>query len=281
MRRAEVEGGLLLEHDGVNRDDVPRPHHAGPLDGVDAHPTDADDDDRLTRLDLSPVDRRAPTGGHPTGHQGHHAQRKVGIHLDQRRLVDDAVLGEGAQLGHDVEVLALEVVAHRSVGDLSGRERRRPEVAQVRVSGDAHPAAAADGEEAGRDVIAWLQASYPGSDLENQAATFMPSHHGKEPWFRLVGWSLAGSHVAFTDVLVRVAQAGGRPLDQNLLFAGRVKVDLLDLPVLLPTPEHRRMRLHFQSPCASSDLQWAAVKSLPRISAVRHEIMSATSEKSR
>ena len=62
---AEVERGLLLELDGIYRDDVLGADHARPLHGVDADTPDAHDDDRVTRLHLGPVHRRTPTGRDP------------------------------------------------------------------------------------------------------------------------------------------------------------------------------------------------------------------------
>ena len=44
----------------------------------------------------------------------------------------------------------------------------------------------------------------------------------------------AGADVVGPEMLVGMAQAGGGPLDQNLLLLGRIQVDLLDLPVLAP-----------------------------------------------
>jgi hypothetical protein len=44
-------------------------------------------------------------------------------------------------------------------------------------------------------------------------------------------------------MLVGVAQTGGgHPLDQNLLFLGGIEIDLLGLPVPLPSPKYGCMR---------------------------------------
>ncbi len=254
MRRAEIERGLLLEGDGVDGDDVPRTSHPSPLHRVDAHSSDSHDDHRFPRHDLRPVDRRAPAGGHPARDEGHHAQRNVRVHLYERGLVDDAVLGERPDLGHDVEVAPAQAIANRPVGDLTRREGGRTEIAQVGVAGDAHPAATADRKEARRDVVARLDAVDARPDSDDDPPALVAPHHGKEPRVGLLGhvWrARARPHVARPQVLVRVAQTCGRPLDEDFLVAGRIEIDLLDLPVLVPAPQDRRTCFHHLYPLIS------------------------------
>ena len=54
---------------------------------------------------------------HDTRHDG--VQREVVVDLDDRGLVHDGVLAEGAQLGEQCQLLATAVVADGAVGDLT------------------------------------------------------------------------------------------------------------------------------------------------------------------
>ena len=248
MGGAQVEGRLLFELDRVHGHHVLRSHHPGALDGVDADASDADDNDRVPRFYLGAVDGGPPTGGHPARDQGDDAEREVVVHLHQRCLVHDAVLGERAQLGHHVQVLALVVVPDGAVGYLPRGERRRAQVAQVRMAPGAHFATTADRKEARRHVVAHLEAAHARPHLEDDAASLVPAHHGEQTRLGLIRRRPAGAHVTVTNVLIGMAQSGGRPLDENLLGARRVEIYLFDLPILLPSPKHRRMRLHLEPP---------------------------------
>ena len=155
-----------------------------------------------------------------------------------------AVLGEGAQLGHHVEGLAVEVVPDRAIGDLAGRKGGRTEVAEIGVAGDAHLAATTDREEAGGHVVTGLKAGDVWTHLEDHPSPFVPAHHGEESgpgW--LTGTGLR-AHLARLEMLVRVAQARCRPLDQRLMPRGCIEIDFLDPPVLVPAPQDRCMCLH-------------------------------------
>src|SRR5581483_11249773 len=112
-----------------------------------------------------------------------------------------------------------------------------------RAAGEAHPAAAADREEAGAHVIARLERADLRPDLDHDAAPFVATHDREEPRPRPVGGP-ARPDVARPEVLVRVAEPGGDPPDQDLVAAGRIEIDLLDLPVLSPAPKHRCVGLH-------------------------------------
>ena len=74
-------------------------------------------------------------------------------------------------------------------------------------------------------------------------------------------------------MLVGVAQAGRGPLDQHLVPPGRVEVDLIDLPVLLPTPQYGCMRLHGPPSLGSSPAGGVSLRlTVPQLSVtVRHE----------
>jgi hypothetical protein len=75
---------LALELDRVDRDDTLCSGHRGALHGVDSDSTDADDNDRVTRLNVGAIGCRSPTGCHTARHQRHAVERKIGVDLDDR-----------------------------------------------------------------------------------------------------------------------------------------------------------------------------------------------------
>src|ERR1035441_4306024 len=66
----------------------------------------------------------AESGGQTARDQGRRAQVVPGIDLEQRRLVHDDVLGEGAELRVAIEVLVTIVVTPGTVGDHGTSQRR-------------------------------------------------------------------------------------------------------------------------------------------------------------
>ena len=64
----------------------------------------------------------------------------------------------------------------------------------------------------------------------------------------VVGLLLAD--IAPTQMLVRMAQAGRFPLDQDLELSRGVQVDLFDLPILAPAIKDGCVRFHVDTPCA-------------------------------
>ena len=120
------------------------------------------------------------------------------------------------------------------------------------MPGDAHLAVPADGEEAGRHVVAHLQAAHARTDFEHDAATLVPADDREQAADGLLGGLLVllFADVAPAQVLVRMAQTGCFPLDQDLELSRRVQVDLFDLPVLAPAIEDSCVRFHVDTPCA-------------------------------
>jgi hypothetical protein len=100
-------------------------------------------------------------------------------------------------------------------------------------------------------MVTGLEAAYTRSDLEDDASALVPPDDREEAAFRLLGEFLnllPGPDVAPTQVLVGVTQAGGFPLDQNLLLLRRIQIDFLDLPVLPTTEEDSSVRFHLDTP---------------------------------
>lgn len=120
------------------------------------------------------------------------------------------------------------------------------------MPGDAHLAVAADREEAGRHVVTHLEAAHTWAHFEHDPAALVPPDDGKEAADGLLGGLLVlfFPDVAPAQVLVRMAQTGCFPPDQDLELSWRVQVDLFDLPVLAPPIEDSCVRFHVDTPCA-------------------------------
>src|SRR5438874_3832899 len=159
--------------------------------------------------------------------------------------MDDRVLGEGAELGHHRHPAITDMVPVRAVDDLTGREHRGAEIAQVGVSGDAEPATAAGRDEAGSDAVTGLQRRDARSELLDHAGTLVSAderEHARQT--HRDADLVRQDHVAGDEMLVRVTQAGGEPADEDLAVLRLVDLDVLDLPLLMGAPKHRCARLH-------------------------------------
>ena len=178
---AEVEGRLLLELHGVHGHDVRRPDHPGPLHGVHADAAHADHHHGVAGHAPRPGTRPSPSRWPPRTTPG----PPTPSGRSASTLTSDAswltpCSANVPELGHDVERLAVEVVADGAVGDLAPGEGGGTQVAEVGVAGDAHRAPTADGEEAGGHVVAGLE---PG---RRPGPPRGPPHppRGRRPWGR-------------------------------------------------------------------------------------------------
>ena len=228
---------LALELDRVDGDDALGTGQRRTLHGVRADPADADHDDRLAGAHLGRVHGRAPTRHHSAAEEAGRLERDLGMDLDAARLVDHCALGERAEQAHDAEVLSTGVVTGRVVPDLAPRHNVRTEVAQVLMAAAARRAVAARRDEAEHDVVADGDPLDLWSHLDDDAGALVPADHRKLP----VG-------VAGAEVLVGVAQSRRRQLDHDLTRPRRVELDLLDDPVGIALPQHRRTRPHLPEP---------------------------------
>jgi hypothetical protein len=84
---------------------------ASTLDGAGADAAHADDRHDVTRGDLAGVHRRAPAGDHTATEQAGLVEGDVLLDLDAACLVHHGLVGEGAEQAHQVQILALRVVA--------------------------------------------------------------------------------------------------------------------------------------------------------------------------
>ena len=100
------------------------------------------------------------------------------------------------------------------------------EVAQVLMAGGAARAPAAGRDEPEHDVVAGRQPADAGADLLHDAGALVAADDRQRE-----------RQVAGDEVLVGVAHARRRQLDQHLTGPGRVELDLLDAPrrIRLPT----------------------------------------------
>jgi len=111
------------------------------------------------------------------------------------------------------------------------------EVAEVLVAGGAPPAFATRREERADDVVARSDVVDAVTDLLDDAGAFVPADE------RVVAGQVAGARV-----VIRMAQARGRELDEHLARLGLVEVELDHVPGLAGFPHDCCARLHFALP---------------------------------
>ena len=229
--RAERGGQVTLELDGVDGEDHLGTGEAGALHGGGADATDADHGHVVAGPHVRRVDRRAPAGGDAAADQAGLVERDVVEDLHARGLVDHGVGGEGAEADHGRDVLAAGVMAHGAV-ELLPRHEDAADVAQVRVAGGTGRTLPAGRDEAEHDVVARGQAGHTGTHLLDHAGALVAADDGK-----------GDGHVAGEQVLVGVAHARRRQLDEDLALLGRVELDGLDAP-RLTVPQNGCFGLH-------------------------------------
>src|ERR1700722_13327534 len=233
VRGSELLGGLALERDRVDGDDIAGAGQGRALHRVDTDAADAVDDDRVARLDRGRVHGRTPAGWHAAADERDLVQRQVVIDLHARKLRDGGVLGERAQHAHAANILAVGGVEPVGAVEQPAVQDRRAEVAQVGLARGAPAAVPADREERTDDVVAGLEPGHAGADLLDHARALVAAHD-REP----------RGQVAGADVLVGVAQAGSAEADEALADLRRVELELGDLPVLPGFAHNRCLGLH-------------------------------------
>jgi hypothetical protein len=197
------------------------------LHRVDADAADPVDHHRVARPDATGVDRCAPARGHTAADQRRDLQREVVVDLDARVHGHRRVLGESADQAHLAEILALAVEPERAVRQAVVYEQGA-EVAQVRLTARAEPAAATDGQERADDMVARLQPADSVAHLLDDPCSLVAADD------RIPDGNVTGPHV-----IVGMTQTGGDVADQNLACLGRIELQLDDLPVLIDPPQYR------------------------------------------
>src|SRR6185437_13940258 len=218
---AEFEGLGALELDRVDRDDVARSGDPSALDRVDADATDAHDDNRVAWLGLGGADCAAVAGGHAAADQGRLVQRGAVVDLHHGLGRHDRVLGERAEQAHLAVALVLVVEAVGAV-QLRADYEVHAEFAEVLHAPGAVRAAAAAGKEGQDDRVALLDVIDLGPDLDHDAGALVTADDRERD-----------RDVASDEVLVGMAQAARRQLDEDLLSVRRVEFDLFEIPLLI------------------------------------------------
>ena len=215
---AEFGGQVALQLHRVDGEDHFGAGETGPLHGRSPDAADTDHGHIVTGLHVGRVDRRAPAGGDATPDQAGLVERDVVEDLHAGGLVDHGVGGEGAEADHGRDVLSPSVMPHRPIELLAGHENAA-DIAQVRVSGGAGRTLPARGNEAEHHVVARSEARHAWPHLLNHPGALVSADHGQRD-----------RHVAGKQMLVRVAHARGRQLDEDLALLGWVELDGLDAP---------------------------------------------------
>ena len=231
MGGPEGGGQVALELHRVDGEDHLRAGEACALHGRRPDAPDADHGHVVTGPYVRRVDRGAPAGGDAAADEAGLVERDVVEDLHARRLVDHGVGGEGAEAHHGGDVLAPGVVAHRSV-ELLARHEDAADVAEVRVTRGARGALPAGGDEAQHHVVAGGQAGDAGTHFLDHPGALVSADDGE-----------GHGHVAGEQVLVGMAHARCRQLDEDLALLRRVELDGLDAP-RLTVPQNSCFGLH-------------------------------------
>jgi hypothetical protein len=163
--------------------------------------------------------------------------------------VQDAVLGETADLAEERQGGVPQPVAAGPVADLARRVERATVVAQVRPTGRAVTAVAACRDERHHDVVTRPEIGHPRTHLHDLAGALVAADHREHDRpVAILGHRVGVGTVAGDQVLVGVAQPGRTHLHEHLAGTGRIKADLFDRPPFPNVVQHRGARLHGPSP---------------------------------
>ena len=238
MRRAEHRRLLALELHRIDGDDVAGPGQAGALDRSCADPTQTDHRDVVAGLHVRRVDRRSPSGRHPAPDEAGELQRDVVVDLHAAHLVHDRVLAERAEAHHRPEIGAVRsVVAGRPV-ELCSDQQGCTVVAEVRVAVRAARAMTAGRDEAEHDVVAGRHGVHPRTDLDHDPGALVAADQRCDR-----------REIAGPGVVIGVAHAGCRHLDEDLAGPRRVQRDGLHAPRHVRLPQDGGSGLHVSAPC--------------------------------
>ena len=207
------------------------------LDGVDADAADPHHDDRVTRLGLGSVHRRAPPGADAATDQRRLVEWDVLVQLHARRHVDHGVLAERRDARCLADRPAVDAETEAAVGPAPG-EDVGAHVAQVLHARRAPPAPTTAGQERHDDVIADLPARRVRPDLGHDGRALVPAGHRED----------ARRQVTRAHVVVGVTEARCRHPHHQLTLAGFVEVDVEDLPLPRRLRHHRTTSPHVQPP---------------------------------
>src|SRR5439155_18459989 len=153
-------------------------------------------------------------------------ERDVGTDPYQRVLVHQHALGEGAQMRELRDRLAVL----REPGRLLRAAHGRRALAEVRASGDAVLARAAEGREAADHVVAGRHVTHLAAHALDDARRLVPEYGRQRLRER-----------SFEDVEVAVADPGRSGADEHLAWPRRIDPDVLDTERLADRAHHGRL----------------------------------------
>ncbi len=203
----------------VDPDDPAGADQSRALDDIQADPAKAEDDDVGARLDPCRIHHGADPRGHAATNVAGLVEGRVRSDLRHSDLWQDGVVGEGRATHVVGDRLALVGEPARTVGHQALALCGAYGGAQVGLPRQAAFALTAFRRVERNDMVARLNAGDPGPDLQNDPGAFMAQDGGEHP-LRVE---------AVQGVGVRMTDAGGLDLHQNLAGAGSLKVDLDDL----------------------------------------------------
>ena len=177
-------------------------------------------------------DGRAVAGRDRARQQCARHQWQVRLDLHNRVLRHHSVFRERADLGQVAQRLAVGgVVAERLSVGMPGVIVAAPSSQRYSMPLSAPSAVAADRDERHHDVVARREFGYAVADLNDRSRAFVTADHGKHRGQAVLSSDLVGHrHVALEDVVIRVAQARGGHLDENLAGAWRIELEIFDRP---------------------------------------------------
>ena len=157
------------------------PTETGALDDVEPDSAEAEDDDVGARLDSGRVDNRAQAGGDAAADIANLVEGRVLANLGEGDLGQDGEVREGRGPHVVVERLAAEREPARAVRHDALALGDADRLAQVGLAGQAILALAALGRVQRDDVIARLDACYPGPGLDDDPGPLVAEYRGDNP----------------------------------------------------------------------------------------------------
>src|SRR5262249_35235441 len=143
-----------------------------------------------------------------------------------------SVFRERTDLGQVPERLSVGgVVAERLISRHARRHRRGTLVAEVFHAAGTPSAVTAYCDERHHNVVARCEFGYAVADLNNGSRAFVTADRRKHRGQTVLASNRVGNrHVTLEDVVIRVAQARGCHLDENLACAWWIELEILDRP---------------------------------------------------
>src|SRR6516162_243348 len=189
------------------------------------------------------------------------------VDLDDRPFGQHRIFGERTELAISQQVFVAEMPAARSVGRHLSHEQARTDVADVALTVHTKPAVAARGNERERHAVPRRHRRHARSDFCDDTGTLVTTEQ-REPIRR--GLTACGQHlgrrhhVAGEQMVIGVADPGYGHPHQDFTAAGRVELNLADLPVHADPAYYSGTTLHCGPPFSANRLA-ASSRSSPAL----------------